>query len=238
MSPPFRALAELELFHSRPIAPTRRLVVGHVDLPTEPAPGAGGVLVGGIAAHYAPDLDDDDLEDIDLLMKHLERGLRVVQPRARHRLQTDQVGLLRSILRLTSTPEGPRFEFGEQGSSLIYVLGAIYAGDRLDRDGREWAFDAIRRGLRWTGPIGSVLIAHLSGRSDVAAWLAAGTDPVSWALGVLGLALNGERPEVADIRRGFRRALIQAHPDHGGSERQAADRIAELAEARRILLGG
>lgn len=231
------ALAGLELFHSRPIAPTRRLVVGQFDLPTEPAPGAGGVLLGGTAAHYAPDLDDDDRDDLDLLMRQLSAGMRIVQPRVRHRLQSDRVGLVRSLIFLLHRPDGPAFEFPHQGSPLVFVLGAVYAADRLDGAGRVAGFDAIRRGLRWQGPIGASLIAHLSGRSDVAAWLAAGTDPVSWALGVLGLRVAEAPPGEAEIRRGFRRALRDAHPDHGGAEGDAAERIAELAEARRILLG-
>jgi curved DNA-binding protein CbpA len=38
------------------------------------------------------------------------------------------------------------------------------------------------------------------------------------------------------VSRSFRELLIQAHPDHGGSVELAADRIAELREARRILI--
>ena len=43
-------LAELEVFHSRPIAPTRRVALGRRHLPLHPAPGFGGILLGGIAA--------------------------------------------------------------------------------------------------------------------------------------------------------------------------------------------
>ncbi len=52
-------LAELEVFHSRPIAPTRRVALGHVDLPVTPAPGFGGILLGGVVAAYMPGLDPD-----------------------------------------------------------------------------------------------------------------------------------------------------------------------------------
>ena len=41
-------LAELEVFHSRPIAPTRRVAVGVAVLPTAPAPGFGGLLLSEI----------------------------------------------------------------------------------------------------------------------------------------------------------------------------------------------
>ena len=36
-------LAELEIFHTRPAVPTRRVALGHMVLPVEPAPGFGGL---------------------------------------------------------------------------------------------------------------------------------------------------------------------------------------------------
>jgi len=38
-------LAEVEFWHSRPITPTRRLSLGHIMLPVDPAPGIGGILL-------------------------------------------------------------------------------------------------------------------------------------------------------------------------------------------------
>lgn len=52
-------LAELEIWHSRPIAPTRRVALGDRVLPVEPAPGFGGLLLGGIVAAHIEALDDD-----------------------------------------------------------------------------------------------------------------------------------------------------------------------------------
>ena len=49
------ALAELEIHHSRPFAPTRRIALGPSRLPVDPAPGPGGVLLGGIVAHHRDD---------------------------------------------------------------------------------------------------------------------------------------------------------------------------------------
>jgi hypothetical protein len=38
------------------------------------------------------------------------------------------------------------------------------------------------------------------------------------------------------VQRQFREMLRAAHPDHGGAHEDAAERIADLTEARRILL--
>jgi curved DNA-binding protein CbpA len=38
------------------------------------------------------------------------------------------------------------------------------------------------------------------------------------------------------VQRRFRDLLREAHPDHGGASDDAANRISELTEARRILL--
>ena len=61
-------------------------------------------------------------------------------------------------------------------------------------------------------------------------------DPVGWALEMLGFDREVEMPAEAAVRRGFREALRAAHPDLGAAEAEAADRISQLSEARRILL--
>ena len=50
-------LAVLEIYHSRPIAPTRRVALGRRSLPIEPPPGPGGLLLAGIVARFLPDVD-------------------------------------------------------------------------------------------------------------------------------------------------------------------------------------
>lgn len=232
-------LAHLELYHSRPIAPTRRLALGTRELPTDPAPGPGSVLLGGIAARFGPVVQNDvEDEELELLMAQLERGMRVVQPRLRHRVQGDRVGLLRSHLRLVTRGSSAAFDFTTQGSALVCVLGALYAAGELTSPARTTAFAAIRKGLRWRGPLGGELIGHLTGRTEGPSWLDGALDPVAWALTTLGFDPAGKRPQRDQIRRRFRQGLRQAHPDHGGAEEAAAHRIAELTEARRILLGG
>ena len=47
---------------------------------------------------------------------------------------------------------------------------------------------------------------------------------------------DGTVPAKREIQRRFRTLLRDAHPDHGGESTDAAQRIADLAEARDILL--
>ena len=76
------------------------------DLPVTPAPGFGGILLGGIVAAYIGELDPDLFDDLDRLTRQLEAGHRIPQPRLRHRFQTDRVGLQRSVHRLVGTRRG------------------------------------------------------------------------------------------------------------------------------------
>src|SRR3546814_20181218 len=90
------ALAELAVYHSRPFAPTRRIAPGPSRLPVDPAPGPGGVLLGGIVAHHRDELDEDLFENLLKLTMQLQEGPRIVPPRMRHRFQDDPHGLTRS----------------------------------------------------------------------------------------------------------------------------------------------
>jgi curved DNA-binding protein CbpA len=51
------------------------------------------------------------------------------------------------------------------------------------------------------------------------------------------LGLNAGRTlERDDVQRRFRRLVRLAHPDHGAEHDGAAERLAELSEARELLL--
>jgi hypothetical protein len=235
-------LAELEVFLSRPIAPTRRVALGSCTLPMDPAPGFGGILLAGIVARFARELDEEMLSDLGYLLSELERGQRVPQPRLRHRFQRDRVGLQRARHRLVGVGEELRFQFDERGTAAQNVLCAVYAAARVPDAVRPAVMASIRRGLEWAGPVDERLIAHLSGRSIPPSVAVVG-DPVLWALDVLDLSEG--RVDVADrdipsrrsVQRAFRQGIRDAHPDHGADDEAAAARISELAEARRILLG-
>jgi hypothetical protein len=234
-------LAELEVFLSRPIAPTRRVALGDSSLPMDPAPGFGGVLLGGVAARFGPYLDEDLADEVDWLLDELGRGSRIAQPRLRHRLQVDRVGLQRSTHRLVGAGESMRLELDEErGTPAQHVLCAVYAAGRAHRSLRPTVIDVVRRGLRWRGDLGPSLIAQLSGHHGIHDLRVVG-DPVAWALGVLCLVDREDparrlRPSRRDVQQAFREGLRDAHPDHGGDDEAAAERIARLSEARRILL--
>jgi hypothetical protein len=232
-------LAELEVFHSRPIAPTRRVALGRLNLPVTPAPGFGGLLLGGIVAGHMEELDPDFFDDLHRLTLQLQEGMRVPQPRLRHRFQQDRIGLTRSLHRLVGEGEDLSFELEDKGAAAQHILAAVYAAGQLPITARARVMDTIRKGMRWTGPLDAVFVAHLSGLDRGRDWSTeAFRDPVQWALAVLGLT---DGPSVAvpdrdDIQRQFRDLLRVAHPDHGGDSDGAAQRISDLTEARRILL--
>ncbi len=229
-------LAELEIWHSRPIAPTRRVALGRTELPVDPAPGFGGILLGGIVAAHIGELDPDLTGELSRLLDDLEAGRRIPQPRLRHRFQADRIGLARSRHRLLGRGDALAFAFDDHGAAASQILGACYAAGRLEPGARSTVMDGLRRAVRWRGPVGPALVAHLSGASGAASWsVGAFADPEVWALGVLGFA-NGTAPGRPDVVRRFRDLLRQAHPDHGGDRGAAAARIADLTEARRILL--
>ncbi len=233
-------LAELEIHHSRPIAPTRRIALGMRNLPTDPAPGAGGLLLGAIVARSAPNVEADLREDLVSVIDTLDAGRRVTQPRVRHRYQNDRVGLLRSTHRLVSDGSNLSFDFDDElGRPVQQALGAVYAAGSLPAEVRTPVFEVIRSALVWGRPVDATFIAAVMGGSlatldDLRSW----NDPVAWALEILELDADGDgdSPSKRAVQRRFRALLRDAHPDHGGQSDDAATRIQELTEARDILL--
>jgi len=235
-------LAELEVFHSRPIAPTRRVALGRSNLPASPAPGFGGILLGGIVAGHMSRLDPELFDDLHRLTLQLQEGHRIPQPRLRHRFQTDRVGLTRATHRLVGEGEDLTFELDHKGAAAQQILAAVYAAGQMPLVARGRVMDVVRSAMRWSGPLDRSFVAYLSGLDRYRQWSAAAfRDPVQWAIDVLGLAGedvydNVVVPRRSEVQRRFRDLLRVAHPDHGGAREEAAHRIAELTEARRILL--
>lgn len=226
-------LAELDIWHTRPAVPTRRVALGHMVLPVDPPPGFGGLLVGAVVAAHIPRVDEELVPDIHRLVGEVEAGSRVVQPRLRYRYQADRHGLARSRHRLVGDGDELSFEFDTVGTDLAQVLGAIYAVERLAPEHRRRIVGVVQKAARWRGPIGTALIAHLAGSQTLT--LEALADPRAWALEVLGFDPDGKQPSRREVTARFRQRMRDVHPDHGGASAEAAKAMSDLAEARRVL---
>ncbi len=226
-------LAELQVWHTRPAVPTRRVALGHLVLPVDPAPGFGGLLLGAVLSAHLGGVDPDLHPDLHRLIDQVEHGDRVVQPRLRHRFQVDRHGLALSTHRLLGEGEDLRFDFAPVGTDLVQALGAIYAVERLEAESRRIIAPVLHKAMQWRGPIGPSLIAHLAGAR--ATTLAALADPRAWALEVLGFPPGTAAPSKKDVMARYRDRMREVHPDHGGDHRHAGTAILELNEARRIL---
>ena len=226
-------LAELEVFHTRPAVPTRRVALGNLVLPVDPAPGFGGLLLGAVVAKHIAGIDPDLQPDVVRLIRQIERSERIVQPRLRHRFQVDRHGLAVSRHQMHGDGDDVEFDFATTGSDLAQVLGAVYAVERLESSSRRIVAPVLEKATRWRGPIGPALVAHLAGSNSSA--LAALADPMTWARETLGFPADADRLSKREITRQYRLRMRDVHPDHGGAARDASKAILDLNEARRIL---
>jgi len=228
-------LAELQIWHTRPTTPTRRLALGHLVLPTDPPPGLGGVLLAAVVAAYLPAVPDDLWPDVGRLIDEVTVGQRVVQPRLRYRYQIDRHGLATSVHQLRGDADHVEFDLHALGRPLVQVLGAVYALERLRPEARASIAPLLHRAMRWQGPIGPSFVADIAGidRAD----LVGVTDPRVWALDLLGFAHDTAKVTRREVMTRYRAGVRAAHPDHGGDDDVAAHLIERLGEARRILLG-
>ena len=228
-------LAECEIRHSRPVAPTRRVALGLLVLPTEPSPGWGPVLLGGMVAANIGELEPDELPELWDFVDDLEAGRRIVQPRLRHRFQRDVVGLDRSVHSLIGEGEHVWFDLEEKALPAVTVLGAMYAAASLATGSHPHVFRVMRKAMLWENKLDADFVAHLLG--DDAAfsrWRALPTDH-RWALKLLGFGPS-DAPTREMIQTAFRDAVLKAHPDRGGQTNDAGQRMVELTQARRLLL--
>lgn len=217
-------LAELNFFHSRPIAPTRRIALADSTLP-----GAAGVLLlAAIASRYGRLLSLDDEIAVESLLASAVADAPVSQPQMRHRLQSDRVGLTRARHRLFD--EG-RFVFAEPAASPVqHVLAVVYSAAELG-DNRERALRTLSAALQWRGPVNASLLDAIDGHDGVVG------DSIAWAQSVFGFDADRDVDE-REVRRRFRMLVSKAHPDVGGCSDVAAGRIKELTEAKRLLVTG
>ena len=119
----------------------------------------------------------------------------IAQPRLRHRLQVDTIGLNSVRHRLLGEGERLTFDFDPHGAPAQHVLGAVYAAGQLDPMIRRPVMATIRRAITWAGPIGAELIASLSGmRAGTMLGRSALENPTAWALDLLGFTGTRGRP--------------------------------------------
>jgi hypothetical protein len=248
-------LAELIVRHTRRHMPTRRVALESAYLPTS-GPAHGPALLAALVATNLPAVDDDERELLARLLRDARDGLSIPRIALRHRLQRDVHGLDRSRHRLLGEDGKLVIEIDNHGAHVPQVLGAVMGAAWLPRSGREVALDAVRRVVegRWNGLTRDVELRFVApdmwdyllpplaassewqpgGPPDEEGWRGTAADQ-RWAMEVLGLRA-GMAVERDDINRRFRRMLRDAHPDSGGAAGVAASRIAELTEARTILL--
>ncbi len=253
-------LAELNVRHTRRHMPTRRVALGDHYLPTS-GPAYGAVLLGAVAADS---VDGLDLEQRDALARFLDDahgGLSVPRIALRYRLQTDVHGLDRSRHRIVG--EGapgadgrPRvvLELDVHGRAAPQLIGAVMAAAALPPSARRIAFRAVEAALARPGVVPEGLVVRrlyegVPGARPTAPAAGVGGNgargPIDpwrnvpaerrWAMEVLGLGAT-MAVERDDVQRRFRRLVRLAHPDQGGASSGAAERIAELSEARELLL--
>lgn len=244
-------VAELLVRHTRRHMPTRRVAVGEAYLPTS-GPAYGAVLLGAVVAECVPELDAEQIDVLPRVIEDARDGLTVPRIALRYRLQTDTHGLDRSRHRIVS--EGGRMvlELDRHGRPDPQVIGAVMAAAALPPSARSIALRAIRDALRRPGVLPRGMEVHrlllgipgappppvagrVGGRGlDDASWVGVPADQ-RWAMEVLGLRA-GALLERADVQARFRRLVRLAHPDHGAERQGAAERVAELTEARTVLL--
>jgi hypothetical protein len=246
-------LAELNVRHTRRHMPTRRVALDGAYLPTSGA-GYGGVLLGAVIVEHLPWLDDELQELFPKLLREARDGLAVPRIAMRYRLQTDTHGLDRSRHRIVEEDvAGSRqvvLELDCHGRSAPQVIGAVMAAAGLPESARDVALRSIDAALRSKSlPEGFVVRRLLQGVPGLAPFapgaraVVNGEDPWRgvpaerrWAMEVLGLQA-GMVVAQGDVQARFRRLARLAHPDHGAAADGAAERLAELAEARALLLG-
>lgn len=229
-------VAEFEVRHTRAVVPTRRVALGESDLPVDPAPGHGGLLLAGVVGATVPHLSDEPRAELDRLIWDLELGDRVPQPRLRYRFQVDVVGLDRSRHRLLRAGRSLGLEIDDHGNPLPQALAAVYATAALPPEARAVVFRLVRRASRWEGAADDGLLAFLRSGESLPSRRSRHRDE-RWAMELLGFAHDTE-PDRSDVLGRFRELVREAHPDHGGETVDAGDRITDLAAAKRILLAG
>ncbi|MCB0989610.1 MAG: hypothetical protein R2770_15885 [Acidimicrobiales bacterium] len=227
-------VAEFEVWHSRPVAPTRRVAITGGKLPIDPAPGYGGLLLAGIVAAYSKDLDEETHDDLVGLMAKVVSGAKIPQPQLRHRFQVDRVGLSSSKHRLLVRDGELVLSLEPDCPPAPQVLAAVYRTGQFEPSQRRSIMTLVSSATRWRHGNVAGLIPWLTGDRVGDQLGEIIVDPKRWACDVFGF--ESDPANHREVQRRFRALLRDAHPDHGGESEHAAAQIMRLNEARRILL--
>jgi hypothetical protein len=251
MSPTPLVHAELVVRHTRRTMPTRRVALGTALLPMS-GTGLGGVLLGAVVHHRIDSLDDDQIDLIPGLLHEAAGGLSIPGIALWFRMQTDVQGLDRSRHRVVEEDGTLIVELDVHGAATPQIVGAIMAAASLPPTPRVMALQTISNAVegRFRYPRGILVRRLVAGIPAEVPWAPGVTwkrgkpstesawegidSQRRWAMNVLGC-----EPEFSfdrdDVNKRFRTLLREAHPDSGGSRQAAAERIAELSEARELL---
>lgn len=243
-------IAEFWVRHTRRHMPTRRVALG--DLHLSGAPDTWVPLLGALGATFGPGLDDEQRDGLSALLTEARSGLRIPRVALRYRLQTDVHGLDRSRHRLLVEHGTVVAELDTHGDPVPQVLAAVLAAAgqegeiriralrtldealRTGRVPRPVRIRRLRHGPPGTRPRLATPGVRAAGPDGEVVWVGVPAQH-RWAMEVFGFR-PGTPIEVTEVQRRFRRRARAAHPDHGGDHRSAAERLAELAEARAVLL--
>jgi hypothetical protein len=238
--------------------PTRRVALDASYLPMNGS-AYGAALLSAVVAENIEGLDEEQRDLLPRFLKAALDGFSVPRIGLRYRLQTDVHGLDLSRHRLLEESGVLVVELDVHGAPSPQVIGSVMAAAAMGQTTRRKALRAIdaaiaqpgvipepflvRRLLHGVpserpppaaaGPVGPINGVVLP---DAAKWAGIPSER-RWAMEVLGLGAE-MKVERTDIQKRFRRLLRTAHPDHGGESVGAAERIAELTEARELLLEG
>jgi hypothetical protein len=250
-------LAELNVRHTRRHMPTRRVALDASYLPMNGA-AYGAALLAAVVAENIEGLDDEQADLLPRLLFVARDGLAVPRIGLRYRMQTDVHGLDLSRHRILEEGGLLVVELDVHGAPAPQVIGAVMAAAAMGSTTRRKALRAIeaavaqpgvipepffvrrllhgvpseRPPLAASGPVGP--LHGVTPTPDAARWAGIPSER-RWAMEVLGLGAD-MKVDRTDVQKRFRRLLRTAHPDHGGESVGAAERIAELTEARELLL--
>jgi hypothetical protein len=247
-------LAELNIRHSRRHMPTRRVALDAGYLPMN-GPAHGAALLAAVVAENIDGLDEEQRDVLPRLLFAARDGLAVPRIALRYRLQTDVHGLDRSRHRLLGEDGRLVVELDVHGAAAPQVIGCVMAAAAMGSTVRRKALRAVEAAIAQPGVIPEPLLVRrllhgvpadrppVAGSSpwitdtlvtDAAKWAGIPSER-RWAMEVLGLGAD-MRVDRTGVQQRFRRLVRLAHPDHGGASVGAAERIAELTEARELLL--